>query len=173
MISRRRRGLGEGTCQWPQPGVQMVYPPCSPTLNADTRVAPVSLYTSVYDVPGLLLPAPSSCVDSQGYASGSPACVDANIAVEQENMRRIAAFNAALVANAGQSTMIDPNTGQVIAIAAGSSPAAGSSSPAAGSSSPAGDQSGSGGPTDLKPLYIFGAVALAAVVIVAAWGASR
>lgn len=49
--------------------------------------------TSVYDVPGLLLSAPD-CTQAAGGAFVSAACVDQALAVQQENFRRTAAYNA-------------------------------------------------------------------------------
>jgi hypothetical protein len=48
---------------------------------------------SAYDVPGLLLPY-ESCVDEMGGTAGDSACVDRNLAVQQENVRRTAQYNA-------------------------------------------------------------------------------
>jgi hypothetical protein len=49
--------------------------------------------TSVYDVPGLLLPA-LDCTQANGGAFVSSACVDQNDAIQQENFARTAAYNA-------------------------------------------------------------------------------
>jgi len=49
--------------------------------------------TSVYDVPGLLLPAPD-CTQASGGAFVSSECVDQALAVQQQNFARTAAYNA-------------------------------------------------------------------------------
>lgn len=48
--------------------------------------------TSVYDVPGLLLPY-QSCLDAMGGSAGSADCVNQNLATEAENFKRTAAYN--------------------------------------------------------------------------------
>ncbi len=49
--------------------------------------------TSVYDVPGLLLPAPD-CTQANAGAYVSSECVDKALAVQQQNFARTAAYNA-------------------------------------------------------------------------------
>src|SRR5216684_4100695 len=61
------------------------------TLTAGYQFQPQ--VTSVYDVPGLLLPAPD-CTQAAGGAFVSGACVDQSLAVQQENFKRTAAYNA-------------------------------------------------------------------------------
>lgn len=97
-MSYRRSMNGLGTCQWPQPGVEMVYPPCATDAGYQSSVRPTQapIYTgitSVYDVPGLVLPPASSCVDEQGNAAADPGCVERNLAIQQENFKRYAAYN--------------------------------------------------------------------------------
>jgi hypothetical protein len=61
------------------------------TLTAGYQFQPQ--VTSVYDVPGLLLPY-QTCLDATGGSSGSEACVNQNLATQQENFRRTAEYNA-------------------------------------------------------------------------------
>jgi len=61
------------------------------TLSAGYQLQPQ--VTSVYDVPGLLLSAPD-CTQAAGGAFVSAGCVDQALAVQQENFRRTAAYNA-------------------------------------------------------------------------------
>lgn len=118
------RGLG--TCQWPQPGVPMVYPSCATDTAYQQNVAPskpatYSGITSVYDVPGLWLPPADDCVDSGGFVVADSGCVDRNLEIQAENFRRAAAYNKTLIASAGSapsapSAPIFPvNTGQIAA----------------------------------------------------------
>jgi hypothetical protein len=67
----------------------MVYPACSPTLNSDLRVAPTSQYSSVYDVPGLLLPY-ENCQTAMGIPDA--ACVERNLITEHLNFQRTADY---------------------------------------------------------------------------------
>lgn len=69
-------------------GGSVIYP------SGRTPLAPEPLTVfSVYDVPGLLLPY-NLCLDEMGGAAGSTACVDRNLAIEAENFRRTAQYNA-------------------------------------------------------------------------------
>lgn len=93
VVNRRSlRGLGDGPmpCQWPTPGATMYYPPCEGTPPGQTP-APGPYdhpeVNSVWDVPGLMLPY-ASCLDQDGYVIENSSCVDANLAIEQENMAR-------------------------------------------------------------------------------------
>lgn len=61
------------------------------TLTAGYQYQPQ--VTSVYDVPGLLLPA-LDCTQANGGAFVSSSCVDQNDAIQKENFARTAAYNA-------------------------------------------------------------------------------
>lgn len=71
-------------------GGNVIYPG-GPIINPQSQPQ----VTSVYDVPGLLLPY-SNCLDSMGGSAGSgtEACVNRNLEIQQENFRRTAAYNA-------------------------------------------------------------------------------
>lgn len=58
-----------------------------------TSGQPQNQPTSVYDVPGLLLPY-QTCLDAMGGSGGSGACVDQNLATQQQNFQRTAQYNA-------------------------------------------------------------------------------
>lgn len=90
----KHRGLGDGTCQWPQPGVPMVYPPCTGTGQTSQPDPYARDVYSATDVPGLVLPAPSNCIDSTGNVVMNDSCVNAQLAVQQENFKRIAQYNS-------------------------------------------------------------------------------
>jgi hypothetical protein len=88
-LMRPRRGfagLGDGTCQVPQPGVAMVYPPC-PT-------APVySGAPAVYQAPTPVA-VPACTQDTRpGGAAFSDACIAQLLAAQQQNMAAGTAAN--------------------------------------------------------------------------------
>ncbi len=86
------RGLGDGTCQVPQPGVPMVYPAC-PTSAPISSGAPAATYTSTGSSPAVYQPytpvaVPSCTLDTQpGGAAFSSACIAQLLAAQQQNMQ--------------------------------------------------------------------------------------
>jgi hypothetical protein len=119
-------GLGAGTCQWPQPGVEMVYPACSPTLDSDLRAAPTSQYSSVYDVPGLLLPY-ENCQTAMGIPDA--ACVERNLITEHLNFQRTADYHEQPTSGASIAPVWNIN-GQLVQSGAAPAPTSPTSAPA-------------------------------------------
>ncbi len=106
-----------GTCQWPQPGVPMVYPSCATDeayikAEASTQPAVYTGITSVYDVPGLWQPG-SSCLDEGGFVIADSACVEENLRIQQENFRRLAEYNANIATQNQQVSIRNPVSGEV------------------------------------------------------------
>jgi len=95
-VPYRRGGMGQApninpTTIWtPQTGFLNQ----TGTLTAGYQNQPQ--VTSVYDVPGLLLPAPA-CTQASGGAFVSSECVDQALATEQLNFQRTADYNAGLL----------------------------------------------------------------------------
>lgn len=74
----------------------MYYPACEGTPPGQAA-QPDPYDRDVYsasDVPGLVLPAPSNCIDSTGNVIMNDSCVNANLAVQQQNFQRIARYNS-------------------------------------------------------------------------------
>lgn len=92
-MAYQRRGIGA------DPGVNVttIWTPSTGFLNTPGTLAGgyqnQPQVTSVYDVPGLLLPY-QTCIDAMGGSAGSEACVKQNLATEAENFKRTAAYNA-------------------------------------------------------------------------------
>jgi hypothetical protein len=85
------RGLGDGTCQTPQPGVPQVYPPC-PTFAPISSGTPASQYTgqpapAVYQAP-TPVSVPACSQDTRpGGAAFSAACIAQVLAAQQQNFQ--------------------------------------------------------------------------------------
>ena len=106
-VRYRRGGMGQApninpTTIWtPQTGFLNQ----TGTLTAGYQNQPQ--VTSVYDVPGLLLPAPD-CTQASGGAFVSSACVDQALATQQQNFQRTAAYNAGLLKIAASAPVGPP-----------------------------------------------------------------
>ncbi len=89
---RRRRGVGQSNIN-----PTTIWTPQTGFLNTPGTLANGYQFqpqvTSVYDVPGLLLPY-QTCIDAEGGSAGSEACVNQNLATEAENFKRTAEYNA-------------------------------------------------------------------------------
>ncbi len=96
-MSYRRTGLGfsiNPTTIWtPQTG----YLATTGTLADGYQYQPQ--YTSVYDVPGLLLP-PPQCALGNPFTAGSSECQSQLMATQQQNFQRSADYNAGFIAHA-------------------------------------------------------------------------
>jgi hypothetical protein len=91
----RRRGIGDGTCQVPKPGVPMYYPACP---GYDTAAAaPASSSSGPAPAPGVYvaptLTAAESCVDPLGNPKFTPDCVNRNLVTEAANQAKLDAAN--------------------------------------------------------------------------------
>jgi hypothetical protein len=104
---RWRFGIGDGNIN-----STTIWTPTTGFLNQPGTLTAGYQYqpqvTSVYDVPGLLLPAPD-CVQASGGAFVSAACVDKALAVQQQNFQRTAAYNAGTLKLPAAT---DPATGE-------------------------------------------------------------
>lgn len=112
--------LGLGTCQWPQPGVPMVYPSCATDSGYIKAELPTSIpiysgVTSVYDLPNMsdIWKGGESCLDEGGFVIADSACVDRNLQIQQDNFKRLAEYNTNLVANTQPQKIIrNPISGE-------------------------------------------------------------
>lgn len=79
-----RRGIGDGTCQVPMPGVAMVYPPCpsiAPLTYQDRGGAAAS-----YVAP-TAVPRPACSYDPNPFVANSAACIAQLLAAQQGNFQ--------------------------------------------------------------------------------------
>lgn len=109
-VNRGRRGSIRGIGQ-PNINQTTIWTPQTGFLNQPGTLTQGYQFkpqvTSVYDVPGLLLPY-QNCLDPMGGSGGSQDCVKQNLAIEAENFQRTAAYNAGTL----KLPTVDPATGE-------------------------------------------------------------